>query len=279
MSAATLQDRLVRLPGWTALVVWTAAVLLPLYILVVSCFKTTAEIYENRLGLPQSWAIDNFVNAWTRAHLGQNFINSFIVTGGAVALTILVSAMAAFPLSRYKIGWNSWMLGLFLAGIMLPIRLASVELFTLMRSLNLLDSLTGLILVYTAIRIPFAVFIFANFMRVLPPELEEAARMDGAGETRILFQVILPLVKPAISIVAIFTAIAVWNDFFFPLIFIFDDDYKTVPLAISVFVGQFRTDWGLVFASLAISMAPILIMYAALARQIREGVGAGGGMK
>lgn len=279
MSAATLQDRLVRLPGWTALLVWTAAVLLPLYILVVSCFKTTAEIYENRLGLPQSWAVDNFVNAWTRAHLGQNFINSFIVTGGAVILTIVVSAMAAFPLSRYKFGWSSWMLGLFLAGIMLPIRLASVELFTLMKGLDLLDSLIGLILVYTAIRIPFAVFIFANFMRVLPSELEEAARMDGAGETRILFQVILPLVKPAISIVAIFTAIAVWNDFFFPLIFIFDDDYKTVPLAISVFVGQFRTDWGLVFASLAISMAPILIMYAVLARQIREGVGAGGGMK
>lgn len=279
MSAGTLQRQFVRLPGWTALAVWTAAVLLPLYILVVSCFKTTAEIYENRLGLPQSWSLDNFANAWTRADLGQNFINSLVVTGGAVLLTILVSAMAAFPLSRYKLGWNSWMLGLFLAGIMLPIRLASVELFTLMRSLNLLDSLSGLVLVYTAIRIPFAVFIFANFMRVLPPELEEAARMDGAGEARILFQVILPLVKPAISIVAIFTAIAVWNDFFFPLIFIFDDDYKTVPLAISVFVGQFRTDWGLVFASLAISMAPILVMYALLARQIREGVGAGGGMK
>lgn len=279
MSAGTLQGQFVRLPGWTALAVWTAAVLLPLYILVVSCFKTTAEIYENRLGLPQSWSLDNFANAWTRADLGQNFINSLVVTGGAVLLTILVSAMAAFPLSRYKLGWNSWMLGLFLAGIMLPIRLASVELFTLMRSLNLLDSLSGLVLVYTAIRIPFAVFIFANFMRVLPPELEEAARMDGAGEARILFQVILPLVKPAISIVAIFTAIAVWNDFFFPLIFIFDDDYKTVPLAISVFVGQFRTDWGLVFASLAISMAPILVMYALLARQIREGVGAGGGMK
>ena len=161
----------------------------------------------------------------------------------------------------------------------MPIRLASVELFTLMKNLDLLDSLSGLILVYTAIRIPFAVFIFANFMRVLPSELEEAARMDGASEARILFQVIVPLLKPAISIVAIFTAIAVWNDFFFPLIFIFDDDHKTVPLAISVFVGQFRTDWGLVFASLAISMAPILIMYAVLARQIREGVGAGGGMK
>ncbi len=274
-----ISRRFARLPGWAVLAAWTAAVLLPLYILVVSCFKTTAEIYDNRLGLPQSWAFDNFVNAWTRANLGQNFINSLVVTGGAVVLTIVVSAMAAYPLSRYRLGWNAIMLGLFLSGIMLPIRLASVELFTLMRNLGLLDSLTGLILVYSAIRIPFAVFIFANFMRVLPAELDEAARMDGAGETRILFQIVLPMVKPSVSIVAIFTAIAVWNDFFFPLIFIFDDRYKTVPLAISVFVGQFRTDWGLVFASLAISMAPILIMYCLLARQIREGVGAGGGMK
>jgi raffinose/stachyose/melibiose transport system permease protein len=279
VSAVGLTRRLVSVPGWAMLFLWAAAVVLPLYILVVSCFKSTVEIYDNRLGLPQHFTLENFVNAWTRAELGQNFFNSFTVTGGAVLLTILVSAMAAFPLSRYRLGWNGWMLGLFLSGIMLPIRLASVELFTLMKSLNLLDSLTGLILVYTAIRIPFAVFIFANFMRVLPPELEEAARIDGAGEVRILFQVILPQVRPAISIVAIFTAIAVWNDFFFPLIFIFNDRLKTVPLAINVFIGQFRTDWGLVFASLAISMAPILVMYALLARQIREGVGAQGGVK
>ena len=101
MSALAISDRaaisrqLARLPGWTVLAVWTAAVLLPLYILVVSCFKTTAEIYANRLGLPQSWALDNFVNAWTRADLGQNFINSLIVTSGTVILTIIVSAMAS----------------------------------------------------------------------------------------------------------------------------------------------------------------------------------------
>lgn len=279
MSSARLTGWLARLPGWGLLLIWAAAVVLPLWILIVSCFKTTAEIYGNRLGLPLEWTFANFVNAWTRAHLGQNFVNSLLVTGGAVALTILVSAMAAFPLSRYRLGWNSLMLGLFLSGIMLPIRLASVELFTLMKRLGLLNSLTGLVLVYSAIRIPFAVFIFANFMKVLPAEIEEAARVDGAGETRILFQVVLPQVRPAISIVAIFTAIAVWNDFFFPLIFIFDDRLKTVPLAISVFVGQFRTDWGLVFASLAISMAPILVMYALLARQIREGVGAQGALK
>jgi len=279
MTAVSVMSPIRRLPGWLALALWAAIVALPLYLLIISCFKTTAEIYSEPFGLPASFGLGNFVKAWTEANFARYMANSFIVTGASVVLTVIVSAMAAFPLSRYQIGWASPMLAFFLAGIMLPIRLASVELFTLMKSLDLLDSLLGLILVYSAIRIPFAVFIFANFMRVLPRELEEAAYVDGAGEWRILFRIIMPMIRPAIAIVAVFTAIAVWNDFFFPLIFIFDDDYKTLPLAITTFVGQFRTDWGMVFASLAISMMPILLMYLMLARQIREGVGAGGGLR
>jgi len=268
-----------RLPGWAVLALWTLVVLLPLYTLVVSCFKSTAQIYDNPLALPQQWTGDNFANAWNTLSLGQNLLNSLFVTVAAVIVTILVSAMAAYPLSRYGLKWGNWMLLLFLAGIMLPIRLASVELFSLMKSLNLIDSLFGLVWVYVAIRIPFAVFIFANFMRSLPHELEEAARIDGASEVRILFSIILPVVAPAVAIVAIFTSIAIWNDFFFPLIFIFSDNNKTVPLAIAGFVGQYRTDWGTIFAALGISLAPVLAMYLILARQIREGVGAAGGIK
>src|SRR5262249_52558731 len=159
------------------------------------------------------------------------------------------------------------LLGFFLAGIMIPVRLGSVELFNLMKSLSLLDSRPGLVLVYAAIRIPFAVFIFANFMRAVPQDLEHAARIDGAREWRILFQIILPQVRPAVGVVAIFTAIAVWNDFFFPLIFIFDDDLKTVPLGVTTFIGQYRTDWGLLFAALTISMAPFLLLYPFVARR------------
>lgn len=279
MTNLDISQRIRQLPGWIVLALWTLVVAVPLYILVVSCFKTTAEIYGDRFGLPTSWTLDNFANAWTQAQFARYMWNSFAVTGGAVVLTLVVSAMAAFPLSRYQLGWSSPVLAFFLAGVMLPIRLASVELFSLMKTLDLLDSRLGLILVYSAIRIPFAVFILANFMRVLPRELEEAARLDGAKEWRILFRIILPTIKPAVAIVAIFTAIAVWNDFFFPLIFIFDDAYKTVPLAITTFIGQFRTDWGMVFAALAISMMPVLVMYLLLARQIREGVGATGGLK
>jgi len=279
MTNLEVSQRIRQLPGWIVLALWTLVVAVPLYILVVSCFKTTAEIYGDKFGLPTSWTLDNFANAWTQAQFARYMWNSFAVTGGAVVLTLVVSAMAAFPLSRYQLGWSSPVLAFFLAGVMLPIRLASVELFSLMKTLDLLDSRLGLILVYSAIRIPFAVFILANFMRVLPRELEEAARLDGAKEWRILFRIILPTIKPAVAIVAIFTAIAVWNDFFFPLIFIFDDAYKTVPLAITTFIGQFRTDWGMVFAALAISMMPVLVMYLLLARQIREGVGATGGLK
>ncbi|WP_051231304.1 carbohydrate ABC transporter permease [Kaistia adipata] len=279
MTNLDVAQRIRQLPGWIVLALWALVVAVPLYILIVSCFKTTAEIYGDKFGLPTNWTLDNFANAWTQAQFARYMWNSFAVTGGAVILTLVVSAMAAFPLSRYQLGWSSPVLAFFLAGVMLPIRLASVELFTLMKTLDLLDSRLGLIFVYSAIRIPFAVFILANFMRVLPKELEEAARLDGAKEWRILFRIILPTIKPAVAIVAIFTAIAVWNDFFFPLIFIFDDDYKTVPLAITTFIGQFRTDWGMVFAALAISMMPVLVMYLLLARQIREGVGATGGLK
>jgi len=267
------------LPGWVVLLLWTVVVLLPLYALVISCFKSTAEIYADPLGLPPRWDAGNFANAWFTLNLGRNLINSLIITVGAVIVTILVSAMAAYPLSRYDLKWGPWMLLLFLAGIMLPIRLASVELFNLVKALGLIDNLFGLVLVYIAVRIPFAVFIFANFMRTLPRELEEAARIDGAGEVRILFQVILPMVIPAVSIVAIFTSIAVWNDFFFPLIFIFSDENKTVPLSIAGFIGQYRTDWGTIFASLGISLAPVLAMYLILARQIREGIGTTGATK
>jgi raffinose/stachyose/melibiose transport system permease protein len=279
MSHLDLSRHARQLPGWLVLALWALVVALPLYILVISCFKTTGEIYGDKFGLPTRWTLDNFTNAWREAHFARYMLNSFAVTGGSVIVTLLVASMAAFPLSRYPLGWSSPMLAFFLAGVMLPIRLASVELFTLMKTLDLLDSRVGLIAVYTAIRIPFAVFILANFMRVLPKELEEAARLDGASEWKILFLIILPTIRPGVAIVAIFTAIAVWNDFFFPLIFIFDDDYKTVPLAITTFIGQFRTDWGMVFAALTLSMMPVVIMYLLLARQIREGVGATGGLK
>lgn len=265
-----------RLPANVLVGLWTLLIAIPLYLLVISCFKTTAEIYADPLGLPQQWGVDNFVAAWTEGSFNVYTLNSVIVTVASVVLTLVLGLLAAYPLSRFRAWWTTPLLGFFLLGLMVPVRLGSVEMFLMMRDLDLLDTHLGLVLVYAAIRLPFAIFILSSFMRAVPVEFEEAARIDGAGDLRLLVSVLVPQVKSAIGIVAIFTAIAVWNDFYFPLLFIFSDGLRTLPLGLANFVGAFRTDWGLLFAGLTISMIPLALLYAALSKQVREGAGAGG---
>jgi raffinose/stachyose/melibiose transport system permease protein len=275
VTTSSLQRRVLRLPGWALLLGWGLLVVLPLYILLVSCFKTTAQIYAHPLAPPSHWNLANFGNAWSEANFGQYMANSLVVTAGAVLATVVLCALAAYPLSRYRLWWANWLLGLFLVGIMVPVRLASVDMFNLLKSLDLLDSRLGLVLVFTAIRIPFGMLIFANFMRAIPRELEEAARLDGAAEWRVLYNVILPQMRPAVGVVAVFTGIAVWNDFYFPLLFTFDNSKKTLPLGIAGFIGQYHTDWGMLFAGLAMSMLPLLFLYLVASRQVQRAMGEG----
>ncbi|NYD54806.1 raffinose/stachyose/melibiose transport system permease protein [Microbacterium pseudoresistens] len=249
---------------------------MPLYLLTVSTFKSTLEIYQNPLGLPEAFTLDNFVEAWVRADFSTYSWNSLVVTVGSILLTLLLALLASYPISRFRSWWATPMLGFFLLGLLVPVRLASVELFMLMKDLGLLNSHLGLILVYTATRLPFAIFILSNFMRAVPVELEEAARLDGAGHVRLLWSVLTPQVRPAVGIVTIFTAIAVWNDFYFPLLFIFDPKMRTLPLGLSTFVGQYGTDWGVLFAGLLLSMLPLALLFLFTSKQVREGVGAGG---
>ncbi len=264
-----------RLPGWVLLVGWALLVLLPMYILVVSCFKTTAQIYASPLSLPHDWTLTNFRHAWREAHLDLYLLNSLLVTSAAVVAVIVVCLLCAYPLSRYRLWWTNVLLAVFLAGIIVPVRVGSSEMFNLLKTLHLLDSRIGLAIFFTAIRIPFAMLIFVNFMRAIPRELEEAARLDGAKEWQVLFRVIVPQMRPAIGVVTVFTGIAVWNDFYFPLIFTFDENKKTLPLGISGFVGQYNTDWGMMFSGLAMSILPLLFLYAVASRQIQQAMGAG----
>lgn len=264
------------LPANVVLTLWSVLIALPLYVLTVSCFKTTSEIYANPLGLPTSWGIANFVSSWSTAHFDRYTLNSLIVSVGSISLTLITGVLASYPLSRLHRWWTLPLTGYFLAGIMIPVRLGSVELFLLMKQLHLLDSYLGLILAYTAIRIPFAIYVISGFMRTVPVEFEDAARIDGAGHFRILWNVMVPQSRGAIAIVAVFTAIAVWNDFYFPLLFIFNDSLKTLPAIVATFTGQYRTDWGPLFAGMTISIIPMVALYAAMSRHIRAGVAAGG---
>jgi raffinose/stachyose/melibiose transport system permease protein len=249
--------------------------LYPVVVMVLSAFKTTGEIFEHPFALPDFTQVQNFTRVLGETSMPTYFVNSIIVTGTSIVLILVLGTMAGYAVARYESRTNTLILLFFLAGLMLPLKLAVIPLFILLRDLNLLDSRWSLIVTYTAIGLPSAVFIMAGFLRALPSELEDAARIDGASEPRIMWSVMLPLARPPMAIAAIQNAVPIWNDFFFPLVFIQTDRYKTLPQGLTTFMGEYTTDWGMLFAGLTIAAAPITLLYMALSRQFIQGMTAG----
>jgi len=278
VAAAGLRRRRPHGWAWAGQLVLAANALLvlaPMVIMVLSAFKTTREIFQHPFGLPQVWRLENFARVWVEAHFARYVQNSLIVTAAAVLLILVLGAMAGYALGRFRFGGNDLLYLYFLSGLMLPLRLGVIPLFLLMRNLHLLDTLWALILIYAASGLPSAVFILTGFFRTLPQDLDSAARIDGAGEWRIFTTIMLPLVRPALVIVAIYNIIPVWNDVFFPLVFIQSDGRKTLPLGMTTFFGQYFTDWATLFAGLTLAALPVIATYALLSGQFIRGLTAG----
>ncbi|MEP6504042.1 MAG: carbohydrate ABC transporter permease, partial [Betaproteobacteria bacterium] len=198
---------------------YSLLVLCPILLVVLNSFKTRDGIFDSPLGLPTSLTLtlSGYVKVLGNAAMGHMFLNSAIVTGVSLVAILLLGAMAAWGLTEYGFRGNR-LLSLFLAfGIMVPIRLGSVAILQTMVALNLVNTLTALVLVYIAQGLPLAVMILSEFIHQVPQELKDAARCDGVGEYRIFFQVVLPLIRPAIATVAVFTMVPIWNDLWFPL--------------------------------------------------------------
>jgi len=259
----------------TVLFVNTLLVLLPMVFMVLSSLKTTREIFQRPFSLPANLAWQNYSVVWDAAHFSLYFRNSVIVTVASMVLILVTSTLAAYALGRYQFRGNDLIYLYFLTGIMVPIRLAIIPLFILMRDLRLLDTYWSLILVYTASGLPSAIFILTGFFRTLPRDLDNAARIDGAGELSVLIRVMLPLVRPALAIVTVYNIIPIWNDFFFPLVFIHHDRLKTLPLGLTVFFGEFATNWALLFAGLTLAAAPVIGLYILMSQQFIKGLTAG----
>ena len=259
----------------TVLFINTLLVLLPMVFMVLSSLKTTREIFQRPFGLPANLAWQNYSVVWGAAHFSLYFRNSVIVTVASMVLILVTSTLAAYALGRYQFRGNDLIYLYFLTGIMVPIRLAIIPLFILMRDLRLLDTYWSLILVYTASGLPSAIFILTGFFRTLPRDLDNAARIDGAGELSVLIRVMLPLVRPALAIVTVYNIIPIWNDFFFPLVFIHQDHLKTLPLGLTVFFGEFATNWALLFAGLTLAAAPVIGLYILMSQQFIKGLTAG----
>lgn len=265
---------------WSAKAGFLQAVLLlnafimiyPLVVMLLSSFKTNAEIFTSPFALPQSFSLTNLEAVWTGTNFVRYLANSVIVTGAATLAILVTGTMAAYAIARYRFRGNGVVLMIFLSGMTVPLKLAVIPLFIQLDALGLVDSQAGLVLVYVAMGIPSAVFIMTGFLRSLPRELEESARIDGAGELRVMVSIMLPLARPAMVIVAIQNAVPIWNDFFFPLILITSDSLKTLPQGLTVFMGEFTTNWGVLFTGLSLAALPVTLVYIALSRQFIAGL-------
>jgi ABC-type glycerol-3-phosphate transport system permease component len=247
-----------------------------------SSLKRDDAIFRDTFALPSSASIgaENYEQAWSQAHFGEYFLNSVVVTGTSVAFIVVLGAMAAYALARFAHPVGRAAFGLFLAGLTIPAQLAIVPLFFELRSAGLLNSRLGLILVYTANGLPFAIFILAGFFRSLPRSLYEAAVVDGCGEFSAFWRVLLPLARPGLMTVAIFQFIGIWKEYFYAFMLVNGDaegSARTLPLGLAnlSIAAEYRTEYGMLFAGIILVTLPILFVYVALQRQIVRGIAAG----
>ena len=259
------------------LLTYATIALFPVILILINSVKSRKAIFRSPLSLPNAdtFSLIGYETVMKQGDFLLYFQNSLIVTVTSLFCVLLFGAMAAFALSEYRFRGNSLM-GLYLAlGIMIPIRLGTVAILQLMVASGLVNTLTALILVYTAQGLPLAVFILSEFMKQVSSDLKNAGRIDGLSEYRIFFRLVVPLVRPALATVAIFTMIPIWNDLWFPLILAPAEETKTVTLGAQVFIGQFVTNWNAVLAALSLSMVPVLVLYLFFSRQLISGLTAG----
>ncbi|WP_433343170.1 carbohydrate ABC transporter permease [Micromonospora sp. CA-111912] len=264
--------------GHIALAVWAVIVIVPILWTFLAAFKNTSEIFSSPWTLPAELRWENFSRAWTKAHVGRYFVNSVIVVGCSTFATMLLGSMAAYVLARYKFWGNRAVYYLFVSGLAFPVFLALVPLFFVVKNLGLLDTHTGVILVYTAYSLPFTVFFLAAFFRTLPSSVAEAGMIDGCSHTRLFFQVMVPMAKPGLISVAIFNIIGQWAQYQLPLVLLSNAKDKWVLTQgiadISVNAG-YEADWSGLFAALTIAILPMIIVYAVFQRQIQSGLTSG----
>jgi raffinose/stachyose/melibiose transport system permease protein len=262
-------------------IVWIVALLslLPFYFLVSTALKPDEELLTTTSSAPPSRpTVANFTEVLTAS--GQNNIllslmNSVVITVGSIVGLVVFGSLAAYVLARTTRRWGSVAFYLFLVAIVLPIQLGLIPLYIGARTLGLVGTPWGMIVLYVGTLMPLAVFLYAGFFRGLPRDYEEAAAIDGAGPGRVFARVVLPLMAPATGTVAILTGLIVWNDFFTALIFLGGSDYQTLPVSMYYYVGSLVSAWNKIFAIVILSMVPILAFYLFAQKKFIQGFAGG----
>lgn len=250
-------------------------VFFPVYLMVNTSFKTTMEYFESPLSLPKTFYLTNYIEAWRIAKFPIVIRNSIFITTVSVILVIILASFAAYPLARSKGKLSKIIFVFFVSGLMLPFQSGMVPLISVLQKMNLMNTFTGVISVYVATNIAFAVFLFTGYIKTLPIELDEAALIDGCSRYRLYWKVIFPLMKPVTATVAIITSLSVWNDFLINYLIISSADKRTLPATAFIFFNKYSTNWGYGFAVLVLSMLPLVILFLILQKHVVKGIAAG----
>ena len=259
------------------LLLWAALVVFPMLWLLYTSFKTDREIFASPWSFPTVLQWDNFRRGWVDAHIGEYFLNSFIVVIPSLALILLLSAMTAYVLARFPFPGNRIIFYGFLAGLLFPVFLALIPLFFLVKDLGMLSTYQGLILVYVAYSLPFSVFFMTGFFRTLPSELHEAAIIDGANQFQVFFLVMLPLAQPGLISIGIFNFLGMWNQYLLPLVLMTQASRYVLTQGLAYMLVQqyYQSDWSALFAAVTMIMVPTLIVYVIFQNQIQKGITVG----
>jgi ABC-type glycerol-3-phosphate transport system permease component len=250
----------------------------PIFNIFNTSFRTGDEVVRDPFGLPKSIRIESYLDVWIKARFNKYFLNSLIISCSSTIITLLLSSLAAYPLAKLRFRGEKFIFYLFMVGIIIPIHARIVPIFHVAKDLGIMDSLTGVVLIYQGMDVPFAIFILRAYLMGIPNELLDAARIDGCPEFSIYRRIILPLIKPAITSLAVILFLGCWNDYLIPVILLFSDENRTLPIGITYTLGKWgpvASSYPLTAAGAVITSLPIMVLYAVLNKQFIRGMVAG----
>lgn len=264
------------IPNHVILMTLAFIAFMPIAILFMNAFKTTAEIGRNPLGMPGEWHYENFSEAWEVGRYGTILRNSVVITGGTIVGTLILAGSGAYALARLKLRGGDLLTFYFLVGTSVPAQLFIVPLFIMWRNFGLINTQLGLIIIYCGLSSPFATYLLRSYMVSLPEEFMEAARVDGATNWHIFRHIIMPLSWPGFVTAALVVGLSSWNEFLFAVTFLTDPSLKPISTGLFAFQSRYSRDWGLTNAGAVIMILPIIILFLILQRRFVEGLTQGG---
>jgi raffinose/stachyose/melibiose transport system permease protein len=260
--------------GEGAMLVVALIFLFPIYILINIAIRPASDA-SSPVAPTTDPTFANFIEAWNVSGLGMAIVNSAIITIVSVLLIVTISSLAAYPLARVTARWSSTAFYLFMIGLLLPFQLGLIPLYATMRELGLLGGILPLIIIYVGLRVPFSLFLYVQFLRQIPLDYEEAASIDGANRLQAFTRVVFPLLRPVTGTVVILNGLFIWNDFLQPLLYLSGTTNRTVPVAVYSFVGEFTSQWGVIFSALIIGVLPVLVAFFFLQKSLIKGLASG----